>query len=59
MKEVISFLKKLAENDDLRDFYGTRPVNGHRHRGWTSDLFSSQLKPELGGSPVNTCPHPY
>jgi hypothetical protein len=32
MKEVISFLKKIAENDDLRkrddlrDFYGTWPA---------------------------------
>jgi hypothetical protein len=38
--------------------HGTRPVNGHRQRGWTSDLFSSQLRPELGGSPVDTCQHP-
>ncbi len=38
---------------------GTCPVNGHRHRGWTSDLFSSQPRPELGGSPVDTCLHPY
>jgi hypothetical protein len=30
---------------------GTRPVNGHRHRDWTSDLFFSRLRPELGGSP--------
>jgi hypothetical protein len=37
---------------------GTRPVNGHRQRGWTSDLFSSQPRPELGGSPVDTCQHP-
>ncbi len=29
---------------------GTRPVNRHCHRGWTSDLFSSQPRPELGGS---------
>jgi hypothetical protein len=29
---------------------GTRPVNGHRHRGWTSDLFSFQPRPELGGN---------
>jgi hypothetical protein len=34
---------------------GTRPVNGHRHRGWTSDLFSSRPRPELRGSPVDTC----
>jgi hypothetical protein len=39
--------------------HGTRPVNGHRHRGWTSDLFSSQPRPELGGSPVDTWLHPY
>ncbi len=38
---------------------GTRPVNGHRHKGWTSDLFSSEPKSELGGSPVDTCLHPY
>jgi hypothetical protein len=38
---------------------GTRPVNGHRHRGWTSDLFSSRPRPELGGSPVDTCAHPW
>jgi hypothetical protein len=37
---------------------GTRPVNGHRLRGWTSDLFSFQPRPELGGSPVDTCQHP-
>jgi hypothetical protein len=29
---------------------GTRPVNGYRHRGWTSDLFSSRLRPELWGA---------
>jgi hypothetical protein len=28
-------------------------------RGWTSDLFSSQPRPELGGSPVDTCLHPW
>ncbi len=38
---------------------GTHPVNGHHHRGWTSDLFSSQPRPELGGSPVDICLHPY
>ncbi len=38
---------------------GTRLVNGHRHRGWTSDLFSSRPRPELGGSPVDTCVHPW
>jgi hypothetical protein len=37
---------------------GPRPVNGHRQRGWTSDLFSFQPRPELGGSPVDTCQHP-
>jgi hypothetical protein len=37
---------------------GTRPVNGHRPRGWTSDLFSFQPRPELGESPVDTCLHP-
>ncbi len=29
---------------------GTRPVNGHHPRGWTSDLFSSQLRPDLRGA---------
>jgi hypothetical protein len=38
---------------------GICPVNGHRHRGWTSDLFYSQPRPELGGNPVDTCLHPY
>ncbi len=28
----------------------TRPINGHRQRGWTSDLFSFQPRPELGGA---------
>jgi hypothetical protein len=32
---------------------GTRLISGHCPRGWTSDLFS-QLRPELGGSPVET-----
>jgi hypothetical protein len=39
--------------------HGTRLVNGHRQRGWISDLFSSQPRPELGGSPVDTCLHPW
>jgi hypothetical protein len=38
---------------------GTHPINGHRHRGWSSDLFSSWLRPELRGSPVDTCLHPW
>jgi hypothetical protein len=38
---------------------GTCPVNGHRHGGWTSDLFSSQPRPELRRSPVDTCLHPW
>jgi hypothetical protein len=38
--------------------HSTHPVNGHRQRGWTSDLFSFQPRPELGGSPVDTCLHP-
>jgi hypothetical protein len=38
---------------------GTRLVNGHRPRGWTSDLFSSQQRPELRGSPVESWLHPY
>ncbi len=38
---------------------GTRPITGHGPRGWTSDLFSSQPRPELGGSPVKSCLHPW
>jgi hypothetical protein len=38
---------------------GTCPVNGHCQGGWTSDLFFSQPRPELGRSPVDTCLHPY
>jgi hypothetical protein len=38
---------------------GTRFVNGHRPRDWTSDLFSSQLRPELRGSPVESWLHPW
>ncbi len=38
---------------------GTSLVNGHRPRDWTSDLFSSQSRPELGGSPVESWLHPY
>jgi hypothetical protein len=34
---------------------GTRPVNGHCHRGWTSDLFFSWPRPELRESPVDAC----
>ncbi len=32
-------------------------VSGHRPRGWTSDLFSSQPRPQLGGSPVESWLH--
>jgi hypothetical protein len=42
-----------------RDRQGTRPINGHRPRGWTSDLFSSQPRPELMGSPVESCLRPW
>jgi hypothetical protein len=38
---------------------GTRPVNGHHHRGWPSDLFSFLLGLELGGNPVDTCLYPW
>jgi hypothetical protein len=38
---------------------GTRLINGHRPRGWTSDLFSSQPRPELGWSPVESRLHPW
>ncbi len=39
--------------------HGTRLVNRHRPRGWTSDLFSSQPRPELGGRPVESWLHPW
>jgi hypothetical protein len=39
--------------------HSNHPANGHRHRGWTSDLFFSQPRPELRGSPVDTCLHPW
>jgi hypothetical protein len=38
---------------------GTHPINGHRQRGWTSDLFSFQPRPEFGGSPVESCLRPW
>ncbi len=38
---------------------GTHPVNGHRPKGWTSNLFSSQPRPEFGGSPVESCLRPW
>jgi hypothetical protein len=34
--------------------HGIRNASGHRLRGCTSDLLSSQLRPELGGSPLET-----
>jgi hypothetical protein len=36
------------------DRRSTHPVNGHRHRGRTSDLFSSRPRPELGGGALWT-----
>jgi hypothetical protein len=33
--------------------HSTRPVSGHCPRGWTSDLFSSQLRPELTSTGLN------
>jgi hypothetical protein len=38
---------------------GTRPVSRHCPRGWTSDLFSSQPRPELEGSPVDNYLRPW
>ncbi len=37
---------------------GTRPINWHRHGGWTSDLFPSQPRPELRGEPCGHLPTP-
>ncbi len=39
--------------------HGTRPVNGHRPRGWTSDLFSFQPMTKLRISPVENWLHPW
>jgi hypothetical protein len=39
--------------------HGTRLVNGHRPRGWTSDLFSSRPRPELRGSHVESWLRPW
>jgi hypothetical protein len=39
--------------------HGTRPVSRHRPRGWTSDLFFSQPRAELVGSPVESCLCPW
>jgi hypothetical protein len=38
---------------------GTRLVNGQSPGGWTSDLFSSQLRPEFRGSPLESWLHPW
>jgi hypothetical protein len=38
---------------------GTRPVSGHHPRGWTSDIFSSQPRPELRGIPEESCLRPW
>jgi hypothetical protein len=56
--------RRFLHARDLRRLHSlhrcsTHPVNGHRPRGWTSDLFSSQPRPELGGSPVESCLHPW
>ncbi len=39
--------------------WGTCPVSVHPPRGWISDLFSSQQRQELGGSPVKCCLCPW
>jgi hypothetical protein len=49
----------LHARDWRRHRRGTCPVNGHRNKGWTSDLFSSRPRPELRGFPVDTCVHPW
>jgi hypothetical protein len=36
----------------------TGTTNRHCQRGWTSDLFSFQSRPELSGSPVESCLRP-
>jgi hypothetical protein len=63
--EPFSYLaRRFLHARDLRLLHslhrhGTHPVNGHRPRGWTSDLFSFQPRPELGGSPVESCLRPW
>jgi hypothetical protein len=39
--------------------HGTCPISKHRPKGWTSDLFSSQRRPELRGSLVQICLCPW
>ncbi len=56
--------RRFLHPQDWRRLYSlprccTRPVNGQRQRGWTSDLFSSQPRPELRWSPVESCLHPW
>jgi hypothetical protein len=59
--EPFSYLaRRFLHTREQRSFHslhkcGTHPVSGHRPRGLTSDLFSSQTRPELGGSPVESC----
>jgi hypothetical protein len=63
--EPFSFLaRRFLHVQDWRRHHrchrrGNRPVNGHSDRGWTSDLFSFQPRPELGGSPADICLHPW
>jgi hypothetical protein len=56
--------RRFLHTRDWRCLHGllrssTCYVSGHRHRGFTSDLFSFQPRPELGGSPVETRLHPW
>ncbi len=56
--------RRFLHARDRRGLYslhrrGTRPVNGHCQRGWTADLFSFQPRPELRGSPVESCLCPW
>jgi hypothetical protein len=54
---AVSLFKACKVADAMPDSLhrrGTRPANGHCPRGWTSDLFSFQPSPELGGSPGYT-----
>jgi hypothetical protein len=63
--ELFSYLaRRFLQAQDRRRLHslhrrGTCPVIGHRPRGWTSDLFSFQPRPELGGSLVESCLHPW
>ncbi len=56
-KEVFACPGPAAPSQPPQTWYPS--LNRHRPRGWTSHLFSSQPRPELGGSPVESWLHPW